>query len=583
MHTNYKREIDGLRAIAVLAVVGYHVGLGPPAGFIGVDIFFVISGYLITGMLQQEATSTQRIDLLDFYARRARRILPALLAVTLATLGASAVLLLATELKQVMQAAAAAFAFSANLFFATAANGYFDPETHANPLLHLWSIGVEEQFYIVWPLVVLLARRRAALVYGLIALASFTGAQWLLGQGDERWAFYQMPLRAWELAAGGLITVSRIPVRRWVAPLGLLVVLSACAVPLAPFPGTGALPAVLGTCLVIASIHAGQRNAVLGARPAVALGRASYSLYLWHWPIIVLGEALPGWLQLVVAVLAAVASYRLIEQPFRRRWVFPAKATLSAAGVTLALLCAGGALTASQLADGTKTAKQVAELRDRLTPIYKMGCDDWYQSARLNPCTFGSPNARHTVLLAGDSVVMQWFPAVRKAFNRPGWRLVVLTKSSCAMVDAAIYYKRAGGVYTNCAIWRTGVEHWVAANRPDVVITGLASDYAFSSTEWLAGTRVTMSRMAAHSGQLVLLRSTPLLSPAGNSAFDDVHRLETEALSGIGNASIIDMNPTICPLGPCNTRAYRDRRHLTPEFTASIARDFAARISTSPP
>src|SRR5690606_40942991 len=135
-------------------------GLGPAAGYVGVYIFFVISGYLITRMLYQEASSSGRIDLVDFYARRARRILPALMLVILATLATSAALLPPAELRQAVHAGAAAFAFSANVFFATAANGYFAPETHANPLLHLWSIGVEEQFYLAWPLVVLLARRR---------------------------------------------------------------------------------------------------------------------------------------------------------------------------------------------------------------------------------------------------------------------------------------------------------------------------------------------------------------------------------------------------------------------------------------
>lgn len=578
MSIPYKPEIDGLRAIAVLAVVAYHAGFGPPAGFVGVDIFFVISGYLITLMLHQEATGSGRIDLVDFYARRARRILPALLLVIVATLAASAALLPPAELRQAVQAGAAAFAFSANVFFATAANGYFDPETHANPLLHLWSIGVEEQFYLAWPLIVLLARRRPALVFGLIAVASFVAAQWLLASGHDRAAFYQTPLRAWELAAGGLIAVGRIPARPWMPALGLVILAAACAVPLAPFPGTGALPAVVGAGMVIAGVHGGQRNALLSSRPMVAVGLMSYSLYLWHWPIIVLGEAMPAWLQVTASLAAAGLSYWLIERPFRRRLVFRARPTVVTAAGGLVALCSIVFVAVGRIDTPSMTAEQLAAVRDRLTPIYKMGCDDWYESARLKPCMFGSSNAQHTAVLIGDSVVMQWFPAVRYAFDRPGWRLVVLTKSSCPMVDAPFYYKPAGGIYTTCATWRTSVVRWVAANRPDVVITGSANDYAFSGAEWLAGTRAVMAKIAESSGQLLLVRSTPLLRPGGQATFDDVHRLEAQALNGIGNAATVDLNPTVCPMGACKKRAYRDRRHLAPEFTVSLAEEFAARI-----
>lgn len=578
MSTSYKPEIDGLRAIAVLAVLGYHAGLGPAAGFVGVDVFFVISGYLITGMLYQEASRTHRIDLLDFYARRARRILPALLAVTLATLAGAAALLPAAELKQTMQAGAAAFAFAANVFFATAANGYFDVETHANPLLHLWSIGVEEQFYLAWPLVVLLARKRPALVFGLIVAASLAAAQWLLAHGHDQWAFYQAPLRAWELAAGGLIAVSRIPARRWMVWLGLLLTALACAVPLAPFPGTGALPAVLGACLIVAGVHAGGRNALLGSRPAVAVGKVSYSLYLWHWPIIVLGEGLPRWVQLLAALLAAGLSYALIEQPFRKRWVLPARVTVGTAAAALAILVAVGSLTATRIDGGPLSPKQLAAIRDRLTPIYKMGCDDWYESARVKPCVFGEAGAKHTALLVGDSVVMQWFPAVRQTFDRPDWRLVVLTKSSCPMVDASIDYAPAGGVYATCAAWRVGVIQWAAANRPDVVITGSANEYKFSDDEWLNGTRSAMSKLAGHSGRLVLLRSTPLLRPGGQSSFDDVHRREMQAIAGLPNAAALDLNRIACPDGACNKAAYRDRRHLAPEFVAAHSREIVAAL-----
>ncbi|MFN3704337.1 acyltransferase family protein [Thermomonas sp.] len=578
MSTAYKPEIDGLRAIAVLAVVGFHAGFGPPAGFVGVDVFFVISGYLITRMLRQEVLAHQRIDIIDFYARRARRILPALLVVTVATLLASAALLPPAELRQTVQAGAAAFAFAANVFFATAANGYFDPEAHANPLLHLWSIGVEEQFYLAWPLVVLLARRRPALVFGLIAAASFAAAEWLLAHGQDRAAFYQAPMRAWELAAGGLVAVNRIPARPWVAPLGIVVVLVACLVPLARFPGTGALLPVVGASMVIAGVHAGQRNALLASRPLVLVGLVSYSLYLWHWPVMVLGKALPVWLQVAAALAAAAASYRWIEQPLRRTWVRPARQTVAAATSAIAVLCASALVLASELPKPTPAKEQAAATRARLIPIYDMGCDGWYESAQVVPCVFGDKDGERTVVMLGDSVVMQWFPAVRRIFDRPGWRLVVLTKSSCPMVDAAFYYERIGGVFTKCAEWRDGALQWLDRHHPDLVITGSANSYGFSGEQWVAGTRSVLERAAAAAGSVALMRSTPLLRVNGQEAYDNVRRWELEAMRGIPNVSAVDMNPFVCPAGACDRAAYFDRRHIAAALAESLTPHLDARF-----
>lgn len=575
MNTTYKPEIDGLRAIAVLAVVGFHAGFGPPAGFVGVDVFFVISGYLITRMLRQEVLAHQRIDIIDFYARRARRILPALLVVTVATLLASAALLPPAELRQTVQAGAAAFAFSANVFFATAANGYFDPEAHANPLLHLWSIGVEEQFYLAWPLVVLLALRRPALVFGLIAAASFAAAEWLLALGQDRAAFYQAPMRAWELAAGGLVAVNRIPARPWVAPLGIVVVLVACLVPLARFPGTGALLPVIGAGMVIAGVHSGQRNALLASRPLVLIGPVSYSLYLWHWPIMVLGKAMPVWLQVAAALAAAGASYRWIEQPLRRRLVRPARPTVALAATCITVMSASSLALAESIPAAAAPTDTIAELV-KLNPIYSMGCDDWYKSAQVKPCVFGDKHAKRTAVIIGDSVVLQWFPAVRRIYDQPGWRLVVLTKSSCPMVNADWFYPRIGGVYAKCSEWRSGAIKWIGEAEPDVVILGSANNYGFSKETWVSGTRDVLVRIAEKSKQVVLLRSTPLLTANGPEAFPQVHEWEVEAAHTIPNVSTIDLNPMVCPEESCRAGKngvvrFRDGRHIAAGFADSLS------------
>lgn len=333
----YLPEIDGLRALAVLSVVIFHAFPGAlPGGFVGVDIFFVISGYLITGLLRAEWESKGKIDIAAFYARRARRILPMLVVVVLATLGAVAVLLDGRALHEAAQSATAALLFAANAYFHATTGGYFDPATDKLPLLHLWSLGVEEQFYLVWPLALglLLARGRAGTVRCVAAAATVSAllavAMCLL---DPNAAFYLMPTRLWELAAGGLIALGAGGMARKPAPVALAgVALMIVAVSL-PTKGLAAANVVLGTvgaALLIWAVHGrgalGAVGQVLRSRPAVFFGLISYSLYLWHWPLLAITRAMrPGEVPaLLLAGLCVAAvglswlSYRFIETPFRR-------------------------------------------------------------------------------------------------------------------------------------------------------------------------------------------------------------------------------------------------------------------------
>ena len=207
----------------------------------------------------------------------------------------------------------------------------------------------------------------------------------------------------------------------------------------------------------------------------------------------------------------------------------------------------------------------------KLMPIYRMDCDDWYRSAQIKPCIFGDPKASKTVLMLGDSVVMQWFPAVRQLYQRPGWRLVVLTKSSCPMVETDFYYGRIGGIYQKCAAWRSSALQWVDDYKPDVVIMGSSNDYGFSAEGWVSGTRTVLERLSRSAGHVVMLRSTPFLTAGGSNDFEDVHGLELEAGGGIENLTVVDMNPFVCPRAKCSRENYRDARHLAPEFAESLA------------
>ena len=344
MGIQYRREIDGLRAIAVLAVVLFHAGIGT-AGFVGVDIFFVISGYLITSLLLQEREAG-RIDLLAFYARRVRRIVPAAAVVTLCVLIASFWWLAPEAQRHTARSAGAALAFVANVFFQFTTGGYWDAASDEMPLLHLWSLSVEEQFYLLWPALLVFTRsRRVVFVLALVSLgiAEF----WIARDSDA--AFFQVFSRFWELAAGGLIAAS--PVRalpRRTGQLGLVVTIFACVVASGHFPGLGALPAVMGAALIIAWIHCGGTHRFLASKPMVALGLVSYSFYLWHWPLLAFyrangGDALGMRLALcAVALVLASLSYRYIEQPFRKmRW--PAGRTV-VLGASLSAVVAAGAV-----------------------------------------------------------------------------------------------------------------------------------------------------------------------------------------------------------------------------------------------
>lgn len=421
----YRREIDGLRAIAVLGVVFFHATSYPKAGFVGVDIFFVISGYLITALLLREHAETGAIDLFAFYARRVRRIFPAATLVVLCVLGIAASLLPPTAIEKTANSAAAAVLFVANFFFLATTGGYFDRPAGEIPLLHLWSLSVEEQFYLLWPALLILLlrwRRRMPLVPIMIglAVASFAGAEVLVMTHPEA-AFYLMPPRFWELAVGGLIAA--LPLRRapgWLAPVAIVVTVAACLVPLARFPATGALPAVAGAAMLICAIHNGAVSRVLGARLLVGIGLISYSLYLWHWPLLVIyrlttigpGSVKTRLVLCGVSLLLAIASYRYVEQPFRR--LKTPKKRLVAMGAAISLAIAAAACLYSYTvrtdpaSDSTRNTLALQAERDMPSDWHRCHYQVWSEGPLRKGC--GEP-AR--VVMWGDSMALSWKPLLR--------------------------------------------------------------------------------------------------------------------------------------------------------------------------
>lgn len=361
----YRPEIDGLRAVAVLPVIAFHGGLPwLPGGYAGVDVFFAISGFLITTILIEDQARGQ-LSVLSFYERRARRILPALLFVCLACLPFAWAWMLPAQLSDFFRSLMAVALFISNFHFLEQAGGYFSPDLELQPLLHTWSLSVEEQFYLFFPLLLFVFRKARVLVGVIVTLtlASFLLALWGNGFAPDQ-NFFFSPSRFWELFAGALVAFalrSGRPARfssDMIAAPGLVLILAAMVLhrPSSGYPGVLTLLPVLGTALILVGAHRGTFIArILAAKPLVAIGLISYSAYLWHQPVFAfariraLQEPPPG----VMALLAllslglAWATWRYVEQPFRRRanrrlakrgWLF------LASGIGLAAFISVGAI-----------------------------------------------------------------------------------------------------------------------------------------------------------------------------------------------------------------------------------------------
>jgi peptidoglycan/LPS O-acetylase OafA/YrhL len=361
---SYRKDIDGLRAIAILSVVAYHLGIpGASGGYVGVDVFFVISGYLITSLISREIDRGS-FSLIRFYERRIRRILPALAALLIVSSIAAWVFLLPQEFADYSKSLLAAVASGSNILF-WSQSGYFDGPSQFKPLLHTWTLGVEEQFYIFLPLLLMLIssrwKRYRSTWIACLALISFAiSAAGVIYSPAQ--AFFLLDSRAWELLAGGMLALNMVPairsaVGRSIAGIsGLCLMLIAVAgyTDSTPFPGIAAILPCLGAMLVIAAGQSGSSivGRLLSLRPMVFVGLISYSLYLWHWPILVLARmGLLSWVSisrhyarvilLLEMLVVSILSWRFVEMPFRSGPRVPSRRFLFiAAGVTYAGIAA---------------------------------------------------------------------------------------------------------------------------------------------------------------------------------------------------------------------------------------------------
>lgn len=432
----YRPEIDGLRALSVLGVVFFHLGLSVPGGFVGVDVFFVISGYLITGILLRNLREG-RFSLLDFWARRVRRIAPAAVAMVLGTLALGGYLLTPGGFESLGRTLVAHVLFASNCYFSQD-QGYFAESADALPLLHTWSLAVEEQFYLIFPLVLgSVWRWRPRMVMPVMVSLAIWSLGWshFKVQWNVKEAFFLLPPRGWELLAGailaGLPPVNLKPVLKEVlSSLGLALIV----VPMmfygeeTVFPAEGAIPPVLGAVLFILANEGGRTKSggLLSLRPVVLTGLISYSLYLWHWPLFVFAKMVNhdltvGWQMsvLLASFLMGWLSWKFVETPFRTGGILRTeRRSLAFAGMTMTVFLAVAA--GMQLSGGfpQRLPEQVRLIMEDV---------DW-EGAELTadedePVLLGVKNAeRVDFVLWGDSHGVAATPGLDVAAAKMGMR-----------------------------------------------------------------------------------------------------------------------------------------------------------------
>jgi peptidoglycan/LPS O-acetylase OafA/YrhL len=557
----FRPDIEGMRAVAVGLVVLYH-GFHVPftGGFVGVDVFFVISGFLITGLLLHEKARTERISISRFYARRVRRILPAATLVVLATVFATYYWLGFIAGNQIAGDAKWTAVFAANIHFGLLGTDYLGSQLPPSPLQHMWSLGVEEQFYLVWPglflgLVLLVRgqRHRNALAIALLGIIGASLAWSVIEtRSNATWAYFSPLTRAWELALGALVAVLATVAAR-VRPSWLIELLSLCGIAgiivsalvlnsSTHYPGSAVALPVISTALLIAAGCANRRTLVgraLAVRPMQWIGARSYSLYLWHWPFLIIAEeywghhlsATQNTGLLLLALAATAITYRLIENPVRHARVLAGRTGLTLAiGDVLITVTVGIAqwqiataaivsqrhentplagrsyVTTAQVVEAVKAAEQVQTLPDTLVASlakddYSVatGCFDRIDTqkpARLEThqpagwqipfgeCAYGDRAGTKLMVMYGDSRADTFSAPLELIAAKAGWKLRVFAMGGCEVSDLEHWSYVENAPDKACDAFRSAAISQIRALHPNLVITTSAGAYRLADGTW---------------------------------------------------------------------------------------------------
>ena len=578
----FRPDVEGLRAIAILLVVFYHAGLSRlSGGYIGVDVFFVVSGYVITGVLLRERTSTGSTSLLGFYARRCRRILPAATLVLLVTVVAAHYVVGVTTAQQTADDAKWAAVFLANFHFAAVGTNYLSAQLPPSPLQNFWTLSVEEQFYLVYPtifLVIAAVRSRVSLrTKLLVALgaASFVSLCWSIVQTttNPNAAYFSPFTRAWELALGAMVAlaaplVARIPTAlaatvTW-AGLGAIVIAGFAFNSQTPYPGAYVMLPVLGAAMVIAGGTANPKMGVerlIGTSPFRQLGRLSYSLYLWHWPILILAAESQGrstlsfssnlgWL--LVALVASIVTYQLVENPIRHsRWLRRRSAASVAMGAVLigaTLLVSSvvsataqpvtSALTTAPVVPGSPAAVAILvhaapalkSVPADLVPAMQSSAEGYpepstcwpvdYPGTSMKPCLFGDPHGLKSMVLIGDSHSAMWFQTINDIAIAAHWKLWYLGKSACPEellpMENPGNFGTPGGEFSQCDQWHTYAIAEINRLSPNLVIVTQEShpppdNHPYTNAQWRTGLAKFFASITVPGVQFEVIGNIPQL------------------------------------------------------------------------
>jgi peptidoglycan/LPS O-acetylase OafA/YrhL len=523
----YRADIDGLRAVAVLPVLFFHAGWGVfSGGYVGVDVFFVISGYLITGILAAEIAD-HRFSILNFYERRIRRIFPCLFAVIVASCAAALILLVPLDFRDFSKSVLATVFFASNVLFFRQ-SGYFDDQSAAKPFLHTWSLAVEEQFYIFFPILLWLihryARDRMFLVLVPLAALSFAASVWGV-RHLSAFTFFMAPTRVWELFAGALLALGLVPAidRRWVrealAWLGLGFILYAVFrfTSSTRFPGENALLPVVGAMLLIEFGRDSAAGWLLSRKPVVFIGLISYSLYLWHWPIIVFSEyylvqKLAGWgtiAVIVVSIVVATLSWRYVERPFRvkgliqRRWIFQGAGSAMAAMVLVSL---AGVMSNGWASRFPAEVVRLESFADAHSPRRDQCHRDEDRAIPFEKsCIFGAKVPASYAVWA-DSHGIELTYALGELAGRHDKSVMQLTYSSCAPALGFDVRDRP-----HCRDYNDRVAQFLTGDKDITTIILIAryDNHRFDVQKFSAGIRKSVDALLAAGKRVVLVYPVP--------------------------------------------------------------------------
>ncbi len=605
-------QIQALRAFAAMLVVIYHAGI-TSGGYIGVDIFYVISGYLITGLLLRELDKTGTLGLRAFYLRRVKRLLPTSFFVLFITAITAWYLYPSSMRADLGKDIAAAGIYISNYLFAFWQMDYQNLSAIPPVVIHYWSLAVEEQFYLFWPFIILAlykkgGRRRVGQGVVAISIASFLFSLYQTSV-EPIWAFYSLPTRAWELGVGALLLY--IPARikfsqnyLWIA-LALFIYGTFIFRDSTPFPGTAALVPVFATAISMAAVHSWPKvlNRVGTHRVIQWLGEISYPLYLWHWPLLVipavyLGRGLHIYEKLIcvlATLIFADLTHRFIEEPLRHAQL-PAKTVIRGGVIATAIsLSMGLAINSSHsdvvtLADGSKYS--LAEIMKKPL-VYDDGCHVNNGETSSPDCTYGLRGAKRKIVLFGDSHAAQWFPTLEKLAEEKGFELISLTKSAC---PGPAVTKVDTGEYKNkdCFAWREYAFNRIKKINPDAVLVSgfqhfeVPSQYSSRESWWREGEVKTYKSLQGSSQHIIYISDTPHPNrdiPSCIAAGNLDRCNGSERSTPIFSPGYQKINPTSwlcdrnCPGVIDGLVTYRDSSHLSVAMARALSPQLEAALT----